>query len=302
MMRFPFTLRLMTLLACSLSGLHLGLLLLLWRPPVSPAPGQQIVYSSSIGQSANTYLLNPESSRYERLALEGQALTLAACSVDGERLAFVSGGRVHLVEVQGAGHWSAPLEAIPFRPVSLLAFNHDGLLVASRPGETWYFSPGAGGQLETGPGPLSPGVNLPLTPVERLRAYTLSRSQPPDSALLDLPPAAHTWDSAWSPDGGLLAYPTLVRGQAAIHLWDARARLSVQLTFMSGAEYRPTWSPDGLQLAFLTDQVSYADFYTAGLGKAAPNHLFSTREIYPYLCFLVGRPAQLLEDEVASTG
>jgi hypothetical protein len=292
-MLLPYPLRLTTLLMFALTGLHLVAVLLIWRPAPPPDPHHQIVYSSSIGQTANTYILSPDASRYQRLTLAGQPLTLASCSVNGQRLTFVSGGRVHLVQVQDAAHWSAPLDRLPFRPVALMAFNDAGVLAVSRPGETVYFRAGDGGRLESAGNPLAAGAAVTMTTVERYRAYNLARLQPPDPALPALPPEAHTWDSTWSPDGSLLAYPTLIRGRAAIHLWDARTRQRVQFTFMPGTEYRPTWSPDGRQLAFLTDQVSYADFYTAAISSTAPTLLFSSRDIYPYLCFLAGMPVSL---------
>ena len=295
-MLFPFTSRRLLALNLLFSGLFSTVILLIWQPPSVPRAGQQIVYSSSIGQTANTYILNTDASAYVRLHQDGHPLTLSSCSADGERLAFVAAGRIHLIAVQMGSLWSAPLDAIPFRPVTLMALNEGGVLVASRPGETLYFKPTGEGLLEAGSSPLAPGALIALTPVERFRAYALARQAAPEANLLRMPTEAHTWDSTWSPDGSLLAYPTLIHGQAAIHLWDTHSRLSVQLTFMPGAEYRPTWSADGQLLAFLTDQVSYADFYTMSISSDPPQHLFSTREIYPYLCFLSSRPARLLEE------
>lgn len=292
-----YPLRILSLLALGLSSLNLGAVLLLWRPSPPLNGDPQIVYSSSIGQEANTYIIQAATGFSDRLLLAGYALTLSSCSVNGERLAFVSNGALHLVEVGSSDQWSVPLDAIPFRPVSLLAFNRGGVLVASRPGEVVYFQPGAGGHLEPSANPLVHERVVPMSPVERFRALMLARMTPDARLTLPLPSDAHTWDSTWSPDGRFLAYPTLIHGQAAIHLWDAGMGLRVQLTFMSGAEYRPTWSPDGQQIAFLADKVSYADFFTMRLDSAPPDHLFSTREIYPYLCFLTGRPALLLNGE-----
>jgi len=295
MMPLPFTSRRLLGLNLVFNGVFVTLIFLIWQPPAIPRADQQIVYSSSIGQTANSYILNTDASAYDRLSLDGHPLTLSSCSADGERLAFVANGQIHLLHVPDGRLWSAALDEIPFRPVTLMALNTGGVLAASRPGETVYFQPAEDGLLERGGNPLSPGSAIVLSPVERFRAYALARTALPDTRLPQMPPEAHTWDSTWSPDGALLAYPTLIHGNAAIHLWDARTRLSVQLTFMSGAEYRPTWSTDGQQLAFLTDQISYADFYISGISSAPPQHLFSTREIYPYLCFLNSRPARLLE-------
>lgn len=295
MMPLPFTSRRLLGLNLVFNGMFVALIFLIWQPASIPRAGQQIVYSSSIGQTANSYILNTDASAYDRLSLDGHPLTLSSCSADGERLAFVADGQIHLLHVPDGRLWSASLDAIPFRPVTLMALNTGGVLAASRPGETVYFQPAEDGLLERGGNPLSPGSAITLSSVERFRAYALARTALPDSRLPQMPPEAHTWDSTWSPDGTLLAYPTLIHGNAAIHLWDARTRLSVQLTFMPGAEYRPTWSSDGQQLAFLTDQISYADFYIMEISSDPPQHLFSTREIYPYLCFLNSRPARLLE-------
>lgn len=295
MMPLPFTSRRLLGLNLVFNGMFVTLIFLIWQPASIPRAGQQIVYSSSIGQTANSYILNTDASAYDRLSLDGHPLTLSSCSADGERLAFVADGQIHLLHVPDGRLWSASLDAIPFRPVTLMALNTGGVLAASRPGETVYFQPAEDGLLERGGNPLSPGSSITLSSVERFRAYALARTSLPDTRLPQMPLEAHTWDSTWSPDGALLAYPTLIHGSAAIHLWDARTRLSVQLTFMPGAEYRPTWSSDGQQLAFLTDQISYADFYIMEISSDPPQHLFSTREIYPYLCFLNSRPARLLE-------
>jgi len=294
MMPLPFTSRRLLGLNLVFNGMFVTLIFLIWQPASIPRAGQQIVYSSSIGQTANSYILNTDASAYDRLSLDGHPLTLSSCSADGEsscsadgeQLAFVADGQIHLLYVPDGRLWSASLDEIPFRPVTLMALNTGGVLAASRPGEaasrpgeTIYFQPAEDGLLERGGNPLSPGSAITLSSVERFRAYALARTTLPDTRLPQMPLEAHTWDSTWSPDGALLAYPTLIHGSAAIHLWDARTRLSVQLTFMPGAEYRPTWSSDGQQLAFLTDQISYADFYIMEISSDPPQHLFSTREI-----------------------
>jgi TolB protein len=67
---------------------------------------------------------------------------------------------------------------------------------------------------------------------------------------------------AWSPDGTRLCFVQEDRkGQAAIHLLDLRSGRTVQLTGTGHSSSCPSWSPDGAELAFLSDQGGTPQVY-----------------------------------------
>lgn len=66
----------------------------------------------------------------------------------------------------------------------------------------------------------------------------------------------------WSPDGKQIAYVVSKADLAKpvsiydtdVWLIDADGKNDRRLTFASGADFRPRWSPDGTRLAFLSDR------------------------------------------------
>lgn len=61
---------------------------------------------------------------------------------------------------------------------------------------------------------------------------------------------------AWSPDGKTIVVSGLVKGQVDLFAWDVKTGKVRRLTNDKYAEILPTWSADGRQLAFSTDQLS----------------------------------------------
>lgn len=64
------------------------------------------------------------------------------------------------------------------------------------------------------------------------------------------------YDPVWSPDGGRIAYVSRETGSDEIYVYDLASQTSVQLTRGGNAfiyKQRPTWSPNGDQIAFKTN-------------------------------------------------
>ncbi len=65
-----------------------------------------------------------------------------------------------------------------------------------------------------------------------------------------------TYDPAWSPDGGKIAYVSTQTGMTEIFVYDMNTKKSRQLTNSSGMVYnqRPSWSPDSRMIAFKSNR------------------------------------------------
>lgn len=59
---------------------------------------------------------------------------------------------------------------------------------------------------------------------------------------------------AWSPDGSLIAYRSFVDGRRELHLMNSRGQAQRRLFFDDSDSDQPTWSPDSLRLAFVSNR------------------------------------------------
>jgi Tol biopolymer transport system component len=59
---------------------------------------------------------------------------------------------------------------------------------------------------------------------------------------------------AWSPDGTLIAYRSWVDGRRELHLMNSRGQAQRRLFFDDADNDQPTWSPDSLRLAFVSNR------------------------------------------------
>ncbi len=59
---------------------------------------------------------------------------------------------------------------------------------------------------------------------------------------------------AWSPDGSLIAYRSWINGRRRLYLMNSRGQAHRRLFFDDSDSDQPTWSPDSLRLAFISNR------------------------------------------------
>ena len=195
-------------------------------PQVLPG-GKAVLYSSNtatIGWDAGTLMAQPLGGGEPKLLLRG-----------GFHGRYVRSG--HLLYIR-----DGTLFSVSFDPERLELRGSpspvvEGVLAAANTGGA-QFSVADSGTLLYVPGK-SVGIELPITWLDRTGKTTLLRAEPSD------------WSSpSFSPDGTKLAL-TIGFGLAAdvwIYEW-ARDRLT-KLTFGSGPDHEPVWTPDGRRIAY----------------------------------------------------
>ena len=68
-------------------------------------------------------------------------------------------------------------------------------------------------------------------------------------------------DPAWSPDGTMIAFTRLVRGNAQIHILDPFTGDEKALTRGRYNSEQPSWSPDGKQIVFAAISTGVSKLY-----------------------------------------
>jgi len=68
-------------------------------------------------------------------------------------------------------------------------------------------------------------------------------------------------DPAWSPDGTMIAFTRIVRGNAQIHILDAFTGEERALTQGRYNSEQPSWSPDGKQIVFAANSTGVSKLY-----------------------------------------
>jgi hypothetical protein len=74
------------------------------------------------------------------------------------------------------------------------------------------------------------------------------------------------FNPAWSPDGHTVAFSALTGGVLDLYTFDLQSRALTQLTSDPFADLDPEWSPDGRELAWVTDRFS-SDMNTLKFGN-----------------------------------
>lgn len=92
---------------------------------------------------------------------------------------------------------------------------------------------------------------------DALRGKTLEKISIPDVPAFSNP--------AWSPDGKSILVTGLVNGQTDLYLYDIRSKKTCRLTNDPYSEIHASWSSDGSQIVFATDQMSMERGRTNGV-------------------------------------
>jgi TolB protein len=83
-------------------------------------------------------------------------------------------------------------------------------------------------------------------------------------------------ESSWSPDGKLIAFDS-AREQTAsktnLFIWNIGARTSARITATDGNDFTPEFSPDGKQLAFVSDRTGHNEVFVFDLASGAARQI-----------------------------
>lgn len=74
--------------------------------------------------------------------------------------------------------------------------------------------------------------------------------------VIRFPKLAEIFNPSWSPDGRYIVFSALANGLSNLFVYDLESGSSRQLTDDAYAELQPAWSPDGSEIAYVTDRFS----------------------------------------------
>src|SRR5437764_1389669 len=86
--------------------------------------------------------------------------------------------------------------------------------------------------------------------------------------------AAWAWSPPWAPDGTRLAFASARDGKAQIYIMVADGSRPTRLTQDSANDLSPACSPDGRQIAFVSDRIDDTpEVYVMDADGSAPRRL-----------------------------
>ena len=74
--------------------------------------------------------------------------------------------------------------------------------------------------------------------------------------VIRFPKLAEIFNPSWSPDGRYIVFSALANGLSNLFVYDLETGTSRQLTNDAYAELQPAWSPNGKEIAYVTDRFS----------------------------------------------
>jgi|RhiMethySRZTD1v2_1073278.scaffolds.fasta_scaffold01829_6 Tol biopolymer transport system component len=105
----------------------------------------------------------------------------------------------------------------------------------------------------------------------------------------EFPDIGEIYNPAWSPNGSQIVFSGLKGGVLDLFLFDVNTRMLTQLTSDPFSDSDPEWSPDGRQLAWVTDRFS-SDVQKLTFGNYRIGLMdVATRQIRPLAGFSTGR-------------
>jgi Tol biopolymer transport system component len=211
---------------------------------------------------------SPSPKQYSHRAVH---VAFPTCSPDGQYLAYISNGRLHLVSAKG---WqSAPLPFVGTVIDEISLSNRGDVVVSLANMDNVYliyqmfsadFSTGQLSELpmEYSSLPLSPalapdGAQVAYRIVERQNRRAAQVTVATTGTLTELYAMRGAVSPAWSPNGAMIAFVRREGEHQQLFLKDVRMGAEVQVTFDDTTKASPVWSPDGQHLLFVRPGGAY---------------------------------------------